>query len=97
MPTLHVSEMKILSWPQEPESSQAFPHSNTTQSQTQAEQGEHMTRQPQKSPSITLAERTPPGGKEMGQLCVKTCEGLHCQAARQCGVQELLMHGKLFR
>lgn len=69
MPSLHVSEMKILSWHWEPEPSQPFPHSNATQSQTQAEQGEHVACQPQKSPSIVLAGRTPPEGKDTGQHC----------------------------
>lgn len=57
MPSLPVSEMKILSWHQEPEPSQPFPHSCKTKSKTQPEQGEHAARQPQKSPPIVPAER----------------------------------------
>lgn len=96
MPSSPVSEMKILSWHQEHEPSQPFPHSYKTQSKTQPEQGQYAARQPQKSPSVVPAETTLLGGRETGEHCVKTHEGLSCQAACQHGAQELIVHGKLF-
>lgn len=96
MPSLPVSEMKILSWHQKPEPSQPFPPSYKTQSKAQREQAEHAARQPQKSPAIVPAERTLPGGRKTGEHCVKTHTGRSCQAACQHGAQELIAHGEFF-
>jgi len=96
MPSLPVSEMKILPWHQEAKPSQPFPHSYKTQRKTQQEQGEHAAHQPQKSSSIALAERTLPEGKQTGENCVKIRKGLSCHTACQHGAQELTGHGKLF-